>query len=130
MVRRRSKVMMENFISMNKSAVSFFTPETKQKSKQWLKKGLSGPVKAKLHLTRTKQMVLAFFFNKSLIYTNFMPRGTMVNTNYIVEALGKFIQIFKQKRTITAAGEGFFLLNNAPVHTAAVATDCMAARHI
>ena len=34
---------------MNKFAVSFHTPETKQQSKQWLKKGLAGPVRAKIH---------------------------------------------------------------------------------
>ena len=34
---------------------------------------------------------------KDLIYTNFMPRGTMVND--IVGALGKFKKVCKKKRT-------------------------------
>jgi hypothetical protein len=37
-----------------------------------------------------KQMVLAFFDAKGLIYANYMPRGTMVNAKYIVDARGKF----------------------------------------
>jgi len=109
--------------------VSFHNSETKQQSKPWLEKGLTGPVKAKLHLTRTKQMVIAFFSNKSLLYTSLMPRETMVNTNYIMEALCRFMKISKQKRVITAAGERFFHWDNAPVHTAAVVTDWMAVRH-
>jgi hypothetical protein len=46
-------------------------------------------------------MVLAFF-DKGLINTNYVPRGTMVNAKYIVEALGKFIQILKRKRPVMA----------------------------
>jgi histone-lysine N-methyltransferase SETMAR len=70
--------------------VSFHTPETKQQSKQWLKKVEPGPIKAEFHATRAKQMVLAFFDAKGLIYTNYVPRGTTVNARYIVEALGSF----------------------------------------
>jgi hypothetical protein len=80
--------------------VSFYRPETKQQSKQWLPKGQPGPIKAKVQASRTKQMVLAFFDSKGIIYTNYMPRGTMVNANYIVEALGKFLKIFRKKGPI------------------------------
>ena len=41
---------------MNESAVSFHTPETEQQ--QWLKKGTPGPIEAKVHASRIKQMVL------------------------------------------------------------------------
>jgi hypothetical protein len=65
---------------------------------QWLPKGQPGLVKAKVHATRTKQMVLAFFDSKGQIYTNYVPRGTTVNANYIVEALGTFMKILRKKR--------------------------------
>jgi hypothetical protein len=51
---------------MDESAVSLYTPETKRQSKQWLVKGTPGPIKAKVHATRKKQMVLAFFDAKGL----------------------------------------------------------------
>jgi hypothetical protein len=47
-------------------------------------------------------MMLAFFDNKGLIYTNYVPRGTTVNANCIVEALGNLMKIFK-KRPIMGA---------------------------
>jgi hypothetical protein len=50
-------------------------------------------------------MVLAFFDYKSLIYMNYIPRGTTVNAKYIVEVLGNFLKVFKQKRPKTAAGD-------------------------
>ena len=108
--------------------MSFHTPETKQQSKQWLRKGLPGPIKAKVHATRSKQMVLAFFDAKGLIYTNYVPRGTTVNANYIVGALGKFFKVFRQKRPVMAEQEWFFDWDNALVHTAAVVRDWITAK--
>jgi hypothetical protein len=56
--------------------------------------------------------------------------GTTVNADYILEALGNFMKIFKKKRPITAAGDWFFHWENAPVYTTAVVTDQLAARCI
>jgi hypothetical protein len=42
-------------------------------------------------------MVLALFDNEGLIYTNYVPRGKTVNPNYIVEALNRFLAVFKKK---------------------------------
>ncbi len=67
LVRRCSMSVLDNIVTMDKSAVSFHTPETKQQSMQWLPKGQPEPVKIKVHTTRTKQMVLAFFHSKGLI---------------------------------------------------------------
>jgi histone-lysine N-methyltransferase SETMAR len=130
MIRHRSKAMLENIVTMDESAVSFHTPETMQQSKQWLKKGKPGPIKAKVHATRTKQMVLAFFDAKGLIYTNYVPKGTTVNAKYIMEALGTFLKVLRKKRPVIAAGEWFLHWDNVPVHTATNVTDWLAARRV
>jgi hypothetical protein len=70
MVCGRSMAMLDSIVTMDKSAVSFHTPESKMQSKQWTKKGKPGPIKAKVHAIRSKQMVLVFFDNEGLIYTN------------------------------------------------------------
>ncbi len=95
-----------------------------------MKKGEPGPIKAKVHVTRAKQMVLAFFDAKGLIYTNYVPRGTTVNATYIVKALGSFMKILKKKRPGMAAGKWFLHWDNAPVHTAASVTDWLVARRV
>jgi histone-lysine N-methyltransferase SETMAR len=128
MLRGRSLAFLDLIVTMDESAVSFHTPESKMQSKQWTKKGQPGPIKAKVHATRNKQMVLAFFDNEGLIYTNYVPKGQTVNANYIVDALSKFLVIFKTKRPNKAAQQWFFHWDNAPVHTAAVVQDWMAAR--
>jgi histone-lysine N-methyltransferase SETMAR len=123
-----STAMLDQIVTMDESAVSFHTTQTKQQSKQWLVKGEPGPIKAKVHASRSKQMVLVFFDLKGLIYMNYVPKGTTVNANYIVEALGKFLKVFRQKRPEIAAGDWWFHWDNAPVHTAAMVKDWMAAR--
>jgi histone-lysine N-methyltransferase SETMAR len=128
MVRRHSLSMLDNIVTMDESAVSFHTPESKQQSKQWLVKGSPGPIKAKKHATRKKQMVLAFFDSKGFIYTNFVPRGRTVNSAYIIEALDRFLKALKEKRLTMTAGTWWFHWDNAPVHTAVVVTNWMAAR--
>jgi hypothetical protein len=119
-VQRRSMAMLDCIVTMDETMVSYHTPETKKQSKQWVEKGQPGPIKARVHASRTKQMLLAFFDSKGLIYTNIVPRGTMVNANYIVKALGTFMQHLKKKRPEMVPREWFFHWDNVPVHTAAV----------
>ena len=68
LVRRHSAAVLNNIVTVDESAVSFHTPETKKQSKQWTKKGQPGPLKAKVHASRSKQMVLVFFDAKGVIY--------------------------------------------------------------
>jgi hypothetical protein len=72
-------------------------PEMKKQSKQWIQKGQPGPIKARVHASRTKQMLLTFFNSKGLIYTHIMPRGSTINANYIPKALGKFLVHLKKR---------------------------------
>ena len=105
---------------MDESAVCFHTPETKQKSKQWLPKGTPGPVKARVHASRKKQMVFAFFDGAGAIYEHYAPLGAKVNANYMVSVLGKFLKILTRKRPNLTPETLLLHWDNAPVHTAAV----------
>jgi len=112
-IHRRSEWMLDRIVTMDETMVSYHTPETKKQSKQWLLKGQPGPVKAKVHASRTKQMVLAFFDAKGLVYTNIVPRGSTVNAAYITKALGTFMKTLKKKRPEMVEGEWWFHWDNA-----------------
>ena len=129
-VRRRSLAMLDQIVTMDETLVSYHTPLTKKQSKQWIPKGQPGPIKAKVQASRTKQMVLAFFDSKGLIYSNIVPRGVTVNAAYIVKALASFMKNLKQKRPYMAAGDWWFHWDNAPVHTAATVKNWLAARGV
>ena len=122
--------MLGSIVTMDESMVCYHTPKTKKQSKQWLKKGLPGPIKAKVHACRTKQMVMAFFHSKGLIYTLIIPRGATINAAYTMKVLRLFMQNFKSKRPIMAEQVWFFHWDNGPVHTAAVVKDWLAANTV
>ena len=105
--------MLGNIITMDETMVSYHTPETKRQSKQWIQKGKPGPIKARVHASRTKQMVLAFFDSKGLVYTHIAPRGTTINAAYIVKVLDTFMRHFKKKRPGMAELDWLFHWDNA-----------------
>jgi histone-lysine N-methyltransferase SETMAR len=130
LIQTKGRSVLDRIITMDESSVSMHTPETKQQSKQWLKKGTPGPVKARVHASRTKTMVLAFFDSQGMVYTNYVPRGSTVNAKYIIRALGTFLKNLKKKRPETAKGEWFLHWDNAPVHTANVVKEFLAKKNI
>ena len=111
---------------MDESAVSFHTPESKRNSKQWLKKGSPGPIKARVQASRSKQMVLVFFNSKGVIYTNYVPKGAKVDLSYIISAMKTFLKKLRKKRPGLSEREWFFHWDNAPVHTATDVQEFMA----
>jgi hypothetical protein len=68
---------------MDELLVSLHTHHTKQHSEQCAKKEQKGPVKAKVHASQTKSLVLVFFDYQGIIYTNHTPKEAMVNAMYI-----------------------------------------------
>jgi histone-lysine N-methyltransferase SETMAR len=97
---------------------------------QWVKKGQPGPFKARVHASRTKQILLAFFDNKGVIYSHIVPKGSPVNGKYIVKALSNFLKQLKKKRPQMVEQEWWFHWDNAPIHTAAVVQHWFAAHSI
>ncbi len=83
---------------MDETNVPFFTPESKEGSKQWVLKGSRTPVKFKSQVSKKKQMVISFFDNEGLIYQNYVPIGTKVNADYFVGSLQTFLKNVKTKR--------------------------------
>ncbi len=130
LIRRQSLAVLNNIVTMDESAVSFHTPETKKQSMQWVKKGQPGPIKARVHTTRSKQMVLVFFDAKGVIYTNYVPKGETVNAEYIKKSMARFLKVFRKKRPIMSSQEWFLHRDNAPVHTAATVKDYLTAKGI
>jgi histone-lysine N-methyltransferase SETMAR len=126
----RSKAMLDAIVTMDETMVSYHTPETKKQSKQWIPRGQPGPLKARVHASRTKQMVMAFFDSRGMIYTHMVPRGATINATYTIKVLGTFLEHFKKKRPAMAAQQSWFHWDNAPVHTAASVKEWMATKGI
>jgi histone-lysine N-methyltransferase SETMAR len=75
-------------------------------------------------------MVLAFFDDKGMVYTNHVPRGATVNADYIISALKRFLKALRLKRPDLQPGEWMFHWDNAPVHTAQKVQQFLAKKNI
>ena len=116
--RRGGAGFLRSIVTMDESVVAFHTPETKAQSKQWLPKGTPGPLKARTQASRKKQMVFAFFDSAGLIYQHYAPLGSKINSDYLIEVLGKFLKVFRRKRGPMDAAEWILHWDNSPLHTA------------
>ena len=70
-------------------------------------------------------MVLVFFKNKCVIYTNYLLRGTNVNAIHILGSLTMFLNHFKNIRPEMLSRYWVFQWDNESVHTAAVVEEFM-----
>ena len=58
---------------------------------------MGGPIKARIHASRKKQMVVSFFDNEGLVYQHYVDLGAKVNAAYTVEVMTNFLRIFRRK---------------------------------
>ena len=124
------EVFLSKIITMDETKVSFYNLETKEQSKQWLRKESLAPTKAKSQASRKKQMVFAFFDDSGSVYEHYASVGTKINGDYIIEVLRKFLRILPRKRPLLAE-EGWLLhCDNAPVHTATSVKTFLARRRV
>ncbi|QQP57533.1 Histone-lysine N-methyltransferase SETMAR-like Protein [Caligus rogercresseyi] len=68
--------VLDKNVMMDETSVSFFTPESKRGSSQWLPKGSYPPLKFKRQESRKKQMVRSFFDNCGVIFQHYLPMRT------------------------------------------------------
>jgi uncharacterized membrane protein YobD (UPF0266 family) len=105
---------------MNELTMSLHMPGIKLQSKQCANKGLMGPVKANIHLSKKNRLALVFYDSLGVICTNLITKETMVNVTYFRTALGRLVSLFEKKMPNVAAGGRFFFWDNAHVNTAAI----------
>lgn len=124
------RAFLESIITMDETLVSFATPEKKNQSKQWLPRGSPAPTKCKVQASRKKQMVLSFFDIQGLVYQNYVPLGTTVNSAYFIGALRSFLKALRMRRPQLVERGWFFHMDNAPCHTSATTKEFLVTKYI
>ncbi|XP_023220365.1 histone-lysine N-methyltransferase SETMAR-like [Centruroides sculpturatus] len=111
MFRSNKAEFLRRFITMDKTWVHHFTPETKEQSKQWTERGESAPKKAKTVPSAGKVMASVFWDS---------PRKNN-QRQYYANLLQRFSDEIKKKRSHLAKKKVLFHQDNAPVHTSVIA---------
>jgi histone-lysine N-methyltransferase SETMAR len=126
----QGKAFLESIITMDESWVLYYTPETKQQSKQWVKKGSNPPVKAKVVGSAKKVMLVVFFDFKGIIYSHYVPQGKTINSEYHIEVMSTFLKCLKKKRPEKLQLGWLLHQDNARPHTSKLTSEFMEAKGI
>ena len=83
----RRRQFWARLITTDETWLLFFTPETKENSKQWLGKGSTPPVKAKSLPMQRKIMLTAFWDEEGIVHLDFLPDNETINADYYCRVL-------------------------------------------
>jgi len=102
--------------------VHHFDPESKRHSTVWKHVGSPPPKKFKVTMSAGKVMATVFWDNQGVILTNYLPKGSTVTPEYCATELCQLKEALKTKRRGKLRHGVHLLQDNAPAHTASIAT--------
>ena len=114
--KRNPKEFLRRFVTVDGTWIHWYTPETKEQSKQWTSPGERAPKKAKTVLSAGKVMATVFWDSQGVIYIDYLEKGKTVTGLYYAELLGQFDAELQKKRPHLAKKKVLFHHDNAP-HT-------------
>lgn len=108
---------LDAIITADETWCHYYTPETKQQSKQW--KHTSSPSAKKFKATKSagKVMATVFWDRHGVILVDFMERGTTINSDQYCEILEKLRRAIQNRRRGRLTKGVWLHHDNARVHT-------------
>ena len=104
-----------NVIMGDETWVYGYDPETRVQSSQW--KLPSSPCAKKVHQSRSNIQVMKIVFSERIVRAKFVPRNTMVNSEYNKDLLERLRNDVRRKWPEKLANGFIFHHDNAPCHT-------------
>ncbi|GBM23466.1 hypothetical protein AVEN_181581-1 [Araneus ventricosus] len=85
------------YITVDETWIHYYTPETKEQSKQWVFKGDPSPKKAKTLKSTNKVMATVFWDARGIIYFDYLAKGQTINGEYYASLLHRLSEQIKKK---------------------------------
>ena len=120
--KHNPKEFLGRFVTVGETWIHWYTPETKQQSKQCISPEESALKKAKTVPSAGKVMATVFWDSQGVIYFSYLEKGKTITGLYYAELLGRFDAELQKKRPHLAQKKVLFHHDNTPAHTSAVAT--------
>ncbi|XP_023217030.1 histone-lysine N-methyltransferase SETMAR-like [Centruroides sculpturatus] len=118
--RRNPDEFLRRYITVDETWIHYYTPETKEQSKQWVFEGERAPKKAKTVKSAGKVMATVFWDTRGIIYTDYLEKGKTITGEYYASLLHRLSEEIKEKRPHLKKKKILFHQDNARVHTCAV----------
>lgn len=116
------KTFLNRIVTQDETWVHHFDPESKCQSMVWKHVGSPPPKKFKVTMSAGKVMATVFWDNQGVILTNYLPKGSTVTGEYYATELRQLKEALKTKRRGKLRNGVLLLQDNAPAHTACIAT--------
>jgi len=85
--KRKPKEFLRRFVTVDETWIHWYTPETKEQSKQWTSPGQPAPQKSKTVPSAGKVMATVFWDSQGVIYIDYLEKGK--TGLYYAELLGR-----------------------------------------
>lgn len=118
--REEGDPFLSHIVTCDETWVHHYTPESKQASMEWRKKGETGPVKAKSRLSAGKVLATVFFDQRGLLHLDFLHERRTINATYYCQILTEVRLAYRRKRRDLPMRKVILLHDNARPHTAAL----------
>lgn len=108
--RSNPKEFLRRLVTVDETWIHWYTPETKEQSKQWTFPGERAPKKAKTVASAGKVMATVFWDSKGVIHVDYLEKGKTITGLYYAELLQRFDGELQKKRPHFAKKKCFFTM--------------------
>jgi len=122
--RRDPNYFLSRFVTMDKTWLHRYDPETKQQSMEWRHGGSFRPQKFRVQKSAGKVLASIFWDQDDIFFNDYIPKGQTTNAEYYSSLPVQLKDILKEKRCGKIIN-GVLFLHNAPAHRALANTHCM-----
>ena len=119
--QRNEQDFLRRFVTTDETWVHYYTPETKQQSKQWKHADSPPPKKAKAVRSAGKVMASVFWDAKGILLIDYLSTGQTITGQYYANLLDQLQEKIREKRPGLAKKKVIFHQDNARPHTSVVA---------
>lgn len=117
--------ILKRIVTGDETWVHHYDPESKQESMQWHVRGTAHPKKFKVIPSAGKVMATIFWDYKGILLIDYKEKGVNITGTYYSNILRQLREAIKEKRRGKLAKGVLLLHDNAPVHSAHIATSAV-----
>ncbi|XP_049521685.1 histone-lysine N-methyltransferase SETMAR-like [Dermacentor silvarum] len=121
MLDRNRQDFWRRFVTVDETWIHHYTPESKQKSKQWTGPDEGAPKKAKTVCSAGKMMATVFWDLRGIIFVDYLQNSKTITGPYYATLLDQLKKELRTKRPGLARKKLLFYQDNAPPHRSLVA---------
>lgn len=119
-IQHNPKDFWRRIVTVDETWIHYYTPESKEQSKQWMRKGEKAPVKAKTTKSAEKVMATVFWDCQGILLVDYLEKGKSITGLYYAGLLHNLNDEICNNRRGIEKKKVLFLQDNASPHKAAV----------